>query len=136
MEKDRTGAGGNGGEKAAEDMEEEEEGKEMAVQVEKEMERKKKELETEKRGRSWRRKRRRERRKAWRKGRRAGNRWLAWEEASVPELGETGEPQPQVLHCVCSHTMWAEMARGQRKMACDHDRDRMRITLGGDPGQL
>lgn len=64
------------------------------------------------------------------------NGWLAWEEASVPELGETGEPKRQVLHCVCSHTMWAETGRGQRKMACDHDRDKMRITLGRDPGQL
>lgn len=29
----------------------------------------------------------------------------AWEEASVPELGETGEPKHQVLHCVCSQSM-------------------------------
>jgi len=86
----------------------------MKVQEEKEMERKRRKME--KRKRKTRRKEEEEEEEE--EGSEGG-------EAAVSESVMTGVPTRQVLcwtrGASCSHIMWAEMGRGQRKTACDRE---------------
>lgn len=85
------------------------------------MERKRRKMEKRKRGRRWRRKTRRKEEEEGmeeEEGSEGG-------EAAVSESVMTGVPTHQVLcwtrGASCSHIMWAEMGRGQRKTACDRE---------------